>query len=44
MFDILETKERVLADNEAAAALTRKKMEQSGTLLVNLFYLSEQGE
>ena len=36
MFDILETKERVLADNEAAAALTRKKMEQSGALLVNL--------
>ena len=35
-FDILETKENVLADNNAAAALTSERMKKDGTLLVNL--------
>lgn len=35
-YQILETKERVLADNEAAAGLTRGMMQKSGALLVNL--------
>ncbi len=34
--DIFETKERILADNDAAAALTREKLAGSGTLFVNL--------
>ncbi len=32
----METKERVLADNNAAAAETRAQMQESGALLVNL--------
>lgn len=36
MFEILETKEHVLADNEAAAEKTRAWMKNSGALLVNL--------
>ena len=35
-YQILETKERVQADNEKAAALTREQLKQSGALLVNL--------
>ena len=35
-YKILETKERVLADNDAAAEATRAKMRENGTLLVNL--------
>ena len=35
-YRILETKERVLADNDAAAAKTRAAMQKSGALLVNL--------
>ena len=35
-YQILETKERVQADNEKAAAQTREKLKQSGALLVNL--------
>lgn len=35
-YQILETKERVQADNERAAAQTREKLKQSGALLVNL--------
>ena len=35
-YKIVETKERVLADNEAAAAKTARAMRESGTLLVNL--------
>ena len=35
-FKIIETKERVLADNDAAAEATRAKMRDNGTLLVNL--------
>ena len=35
-FEITEIKERVLADNDEAAARTREQMRQSGTLLVNL--------
>ena len=36
MFDILETKERILADNAAAAEATRKTMREAGAVLVNL--------
>lgn len=36
MFDIVEVKERVLAENEAQAAETRDALKQSGALLVNL--------
>ena len=36
MFRILETKEHILADNEATAALTRAQMEKDGVVLVNL--------
>ena len=36
MYQIMETKERVLADNEAAAETTRARMKESGALLVNL--------
>ena len=36
MFEILETKEHVLADNEAEAEKTRAWMKNSGALLVNL--------
>ena len=35
-YKIIETKERVQADNEKAAALTREQLKQSGALLVNL--------
>ena len=35
-FDILETKARALADNDAAAALTRAELRESGAFLVNL--------
>ena len=35
-YKIIETKERVQADNERAAAQTREKLKQSGALLVNL--------
>lgn len=35
-YQILETKERVLADNEKAAAQTREQLKKSGALLVNL--------
>ncbi len=35
-YQILETKERVLADNERAAAQTREALQKSGALLVNL--------
>ena len=35
-YKIIETKERVLADNDAAAELTRNKMRENGTLLINL--------
>ena len=35
-YKIIETKERVLADNDAAAEATRTKMRANGTLLVNL--------
>lgn len=35
-YKIIETKERVLADNDAAAEKTRAAMKKSGTLLVNL--------
>ena len=35
-YKIIETKERVLADNDAAAELTRAKMRENGTLLINL--------
>ncbi len=35
-YQILETKERVLADNDKAAAQTREQLEKSGALLVNL--------
>ena len=35
-YKIIETKERVQADNEKAAALTREQLRQSGALLVNL--------
>lgn len=35
-FEILETKARVLADNNAQAALTRREMERRGTLFINL--------
>ncbi len=35
-YKIIETKERVLADNDAAAERTRAAMKKSGTLLVNL--------
>ena len=36
MFDIVEVKERVLADNEAQAAKTREALQKSGAVLVNL--------
>ena len=36
MFRILETKEHILADNEAAAALTSAQMKKDGVVLVNL--------
>ena len=36
MYQIMETKEGVLADNEAAAEKTRARMKESGALLVNL--------
>lgn len=36
MYQIMETKEHVLADNEAAAEKTRAWMKNSGALLVNL--------
>ena len=35
-FKITEIKERVLADNDEAAARTKERMRQNGTLLVNL--------
>lgn len=35
-FEVFETKERVLADNEKAAAETRSLMQKSGALLINL--------
>lgn len=35
-FQTIEVKERVLADNEAAAERTRAQMQKNGTLLVNL--------
>ena len=35
-FKIIETKERVLADNDAAAEATRARMKESGAVLVNL--------
>ncbi len=35
-YKIIETKERVLADNEAAAEQTRARMKESGAMLVNL--------
>ncbi|MBQ6419764.1 MAG: hydrogenase nickel incorporation protein HypB [Clostridia bacterium] len=35
-YKIIETKERVLADNDAAAEATRALMRKNGTLLVNL--------
>ena len=35
-YKIIETKERVLADNDAAAEATRALMRENGTLLVNL--------
>ena len=35
-YKIIETKERVLADNDRAAEATRARMKGSGTLLVNL--------
>ena len=35
-YRIVETKERVLADNEAAAEQTRRAMREGGTLFVNL--------
>ena len=35
-YKIIETKERVLADNDAAAEATRAKMRENGTLLINL--------
>ena len=35
-YQILETKERVLADNDKAAAQTKTQIKQSGALLVNL--------
>ena len=36
MFQILETKEHVLADNAAAAEATRAYMKNNGMILVNL--------
>ncbi len=36
MFRILETKERILADNATAAAQTQARMKQDGVVLVNL--------
>ena len=36
MFRVLETKEHILADNAAAADLTRNRMRESGAVLVNL--------
>ena len=35
-YKIIETKERILADNERAAEETRARMKKNGTLLVNL--------
>ena len=35
-FEILETKERALADNDAAAALTRDRLRENGVCFVNL--------
>ena len=35
-YKVIETKERVLADNDAAAEATRAKMRENGTLLINL--------
>ena len=35
-YKIIETKERVLADNEAAAEETRARMKESGAVLINL--------
>ena len=36
MYEIFETKERIIADNDAAAALVRKRMRASGAFFVNL--------
>ncbi len=36
MYDIIETKERILADNDAAAAKTRSFMKQNNIFFVNL--------
>ncbi|MBO4873156.1 MAG: hydrogenase nickel incorporation protein HypB [Lachnospiraceae bacterium] len=36
MYEIFETKERIIADNDAAAVLVRKRMKASGAFFVNL--------
>ncbi|MBR2730466.1 MAG: hydrogenase accessory protein HypB, partial [Clostridia bacterium] len=35
-YQIIETKERLLADNDAAAAENRARMRRSGAMLINL--------
>ena len=36
MFEVYETKERIMADNEAEAAKLRKLLRENGTFMVNL--------
>ena len=36
MYEIFETKERIIADNDAAAVLVRERMKASGAFFVNL--------